>query len=84
MRIKSLRQRLAIFLMLPLAAFLVGAGWVGYTYIRDSFLKDWQETTVLRREGDAHRMDAVLWDPIRIMGALAQTGGSPQSAEVQA
>jgi len=81
LRIKSLQQRLIIFLLLPVAVFLVGIGLVGYFYIRDSLFKEWQEAAILRLERAAHTMDMLLREPLQWMQALAKTGGGRQGAE---
>jgi hypothetical protein len=80
-RIKNLQQRLAIFLILPLAIFLAGFGVAGYLYLRGLLLQEWQEAAILRLERTAHLMDMRLVEPIHWMGALAQTGGGRQAEE---
>lgn len=56
-QIKKLQQRLALFVLLPVAGFLAGAGVLGYVYIRDILLQEWQEIALLRLERAAHQMD---------------------------
>ena len=48
--IKTLQQRLIIFLILPVAAFLTAIGVGGYLYIRGSLYQEWQEAAILRLE----------------------------------
>ncbi len=79
-QIKSLQQRLIIFLVLPVAVFLSAMGAVGYVYIRDSLFKEWQEAAILRLERAAHSMDMRLSEPIQWMQNFARTG-SGQKAE---
>ena len=81
--IKSLQQRLALFLLLPVALFLLVAGGLGFVNIRKSLLSEWQEIAILRLERAAHQMDMRLHLLSQWMGALAQTGG-PQGAVIQA
>src|SRR4030042_1475075 len=81
LRIKSLQKSLIIFLLLPVAVFLVGMGLVGYFYIRDSLFKEWQEAAILRLERAAHTMDMLLSEPLQWIQALAKTGGGRQGAE---
>ena len=81
--LKSLQQRLALYLLLPVALFLVVAGGVGFFYIRKSLLKEWQETAILRLERAAHQMDMRLLVLRQWLEALARTGGDPQGAVVR-
>ena len=61
--IKTLQQRLIIFLILPVAAFLTAIGAGGYFYIRGSLYQEWQESAILRLERAAHHMDMRLNEP---------------------
>jgi class 3 adenylate cyclase len=81
LRIKSLQQRLVIFLLLPVAVFIAAMGLVGYFYIRDSLFKEWQEAAILRLERAAHTMDMLLREPLQWMQAFAKTGGGRQGTE---
>jgi adenylate cyclase len=81
--IKSLQQRLIIFLILPVAVFLVAIGAGGYFYIRDSLYQEWQEAAILRLERAAHHMDMRLNEPLQWMQALANTGGGPEGTQNQ-
>jgi adenylate cyclase len=81
LRIKSLQQRLIIFLLLPVAVFILGIGLVGYFYIRDSLFREWQDAAILRMERAAHTMDMLLREPLQWVQAFAKTGGGHQGAE---
>lgn len=81
--IKSLQQRLAIFLLLPVAIFLGSIGLVGYFYIRNSLLKEWRETAILQLERAAHHVDMRLSIPRQLMESMAQTGNDPRGPEIQ-
>ena len=78
--IKSLQQRLILFLVLPVVIFLSAMGTVGYVYIRDSLYREWQQAATLRLERAAHSMEMRLGAPLRWMQEFARTG-SGQSAE---
>jgi adenylate cyclase len=73
--IKTLQQRLIIFLILPVAVFLAAIGMGGYFYIRASLFKEWQEVAILRLSRSAHLMDMRLKEPLQWIKALANTGG---------
>lgn len=81
--IKSLQQRLIIFLILPVAIFLVAIGAGGYFYMRDSLYAQWQEAAILRLERAAHFMDMRLSAPLQWMHSLANTGGDRAGTDNQ-
>jgi sigma-B regulation protein RsbU (phosphoserine phosphatase) len=57
---KSLQQRLMLFLLLPVAALLVGMGIVGFVYARNSLLTQWGEAAILKLQRAAHDVDMRL------------------------
>lgn len=59
-RPKSLQQRLAIFMLLPVALLLIGMGFVGFIYARNSLLAQWREAAILRLQRAAHQVDMRL------------------------
>ena len=81
--IKTLQQRLIIFLILPVAVFLTVIGVGGYFYIRGSLYQEWRESAILRLERAAHHMDMRLNDPRQWIQALANTGGDRQGTDNQ-
>jgi adenylate cyclase len=81
--IKTLQQRLVIFLILPVAVFLAAIGVGGYFYIRDSLYEQWQEAAILRLERAAHYLDMRLGEPRQWIEALANTGGDRQGTDNQ-
>jgi hypothetical protein len=40
--IKSLKQRLSLLLILPVALFLVFIGLAGYIFVRNALLEEWR------------------------------------------
>jgi adenylate cyclase len=81
--IKTLQQRLIIFLILPVAAFLTAIGAGGYFYIRGSLYQEWQEAAILRLERAAHHMDMRLSQPRQWIQSLVNTGGDRQGTDNQ-
>jgi sigma-B regulation protein RsbU (phosphoserine phosphatase) len=59
-RPKSLQQRLMLFLLLPVAALLVGMGIMGFIYARNSLLTQWREAAILQLQRAAHDVDMRL------------------------
>jgi adenylate cyclase len=81
--IKTLQQRLIIFLILPVAVFLFSIGAAGYFYIRGTLYQEWQEAAILRLERAAHHMDMRLNEPLQWVQSLANTGGDRQGTDNQ-
>ena len=63
--IKTLQQRLIIFMILPVAVFLAAIGVGGYFYDRSSLYQKWQESAILRLGVAAHYMDMRLGEPLQ-------------------
>ena len=59
----SLQQRLAVFMLFPVALLLVLAGIVGFFYSRTNLLRQWQETAILELQKQAHYVDMRLHQP---------------------
>jgi adenylate cyclase len=72
LKFKSLQKRLLVFLIIPVALFLGASGFIGYKYIRESLVKEWQEIAVLRMERAAHQMDMRLHLTMQWMEAFAK------------
>jgi adenylate cyclase len=83
-RIKSLQQRLFLFLLLPVALFLFGMGFFGFVYAKNTMLKEWREAAILRLERAAHHIDMRLNTPIQWIEMFHKTGESADAYAVQA
>ena len=59
-KVKSLQQRLMLFLLLPVAALLLGMGIVGFIYARNTLLTEWREVAILQLQRAAHDVDMRL------------------------
>ena len=59
-RPKNLQQRLTVFVLLPVALLLIGMGFVGFIYARNSLLVQWREAAILRLQRAAHQIDMRL------------------------
>jgi class 3 adenylate cyclase len=81
-RLTSLRQRLLLFLLLPVALILVGLGGMGFYYARDSLLQAWRESALFSLERAAHAVDMRLAQPedaVELINGMA--GLAPGGAE---
>ncbi|MDH3559073.1 MAG: SpoIIE family protein phosphatase [Deltaproteobacteria bacterium] len=74
-RIKSLQQRLMLFLFLPVAVLLIGMGMIGFFYARNSLLTQWREAAVLKLQRAAHEVDMRLSRPLKWLEMYNNTGG---------
>jgi sigma-B regulation protein RsbU (phosphoserine phosphatase) len=74
-RIKSLQQRLMLFLFLPVAALLISMGMIGFVYARNSLLTQWREAAVLKLQRAAHEVDMRLERPLKWLEIYNKTGG---------
>jgi adenylate cyclase len=74
MAIKSLNQRLAFFLLLPVALLLFLTGFVGFIFARSVLLDEWKEVSVLKLQRAAHFIDMRLSRPIEVINMFHNTG----------
>ena len=63
-KIRSLQQRMVLFLLLPVAVLLLTVGFTGFIYARNALLKEWREAAVLKLQRAAHHVDMRLQRPI--------------------
>ncbi len=83
-RINSLQQRMALFLLLPVAVMLFGIGLFGFFYARASLLNQWREASILRLERAAHHVEMRLRRPMELIEMFNQTGQTSDGEAVQA
>ncbi len=60
LRPRSLQQRLALFMLFPVALLLIAMGIVGFVYSRDSLVNQWREAAILKLQRAAHQVDMRL------------------------
>lgn len=78
----SLRQRLMVFLLLPVALLLLGLGALGFFYARDSLLSQWRNSAVLSLARAAHGVDMRLEQPEEAVKLINNMSGlAPSSAQ---
>jgi len=64
MEIKSLSRRLTLLTVLPVGAFLLMAGFLGFFSAREVMLDQWREGAIAQLQRAAHRIDMRLSRPI--------------------
>jgi adenylate cyclase len=72
--LKSLNQRLTLFLLLPVALLLIFTGVAGYILARKVLLDEWREAAVLKLQRAAHYVDMRLNRPIELINMFHNTG----------
>ena len=82
-KVKSLQQRLVLFLLLPVAMLLFGMGVVGFIYVRNSLLTQWREAAILKLQRAAHDVDMRLSRPKELLELYNETGGEHYSEQIQ-
>lgn len=83
--IKSLKQKLSLLLILPVALLLFFAGVSGFIYVRKILIREWQEAAILKLERAAHYMDMRLNRPmewIKMFHETAESRGGPETQEL--
>jgi adenylate cyclase len=83
--IKSLKQKLSLLLILPVALLLFLAGVSGFIYIRNVLLNEWQEAAILKLERAAHYIDmrldrSIEW--IKMFHETAESRDGPATQEL--
>ena len=83
LKIRSLQQRLVLFLLLPVATLLLGMGIVGFIYARNSLLTQWREAAILKLQRAAHDVDMRLSRPKEWLQMYNDTGGEHYDQHTQ-
>ncbi len=77
-KIKSLSQRLVIFLVLPVILFMTGMSVAGYIFIKNSLYDEWQEAAIVNLEQTANRLDMRLSEVMQLLEAFDKAGSADQ------
>jgi len=73
--IKSLRQRLIFFLLIPAALLLSLMGFFGFVYAKKIMLNQWQETAIAKLRWAAHNIDMRVSRPVEWIEMFHKTAG---------
>jgi phosphoserine phosphatase RsbU/P len=71
-RLRSLKQKLALLVILPLCLIMLIAGSLGMRLISDVLLKQWEETAISKMQRSAHNVDMRLMRPKEIFRYFQQ------------
>lgn len=80
---KSLQQRLALFLLLPVTVLLFAVGVLGFTYASNNLFALWREATILKLQRSAHFVDMRLGRIKEWLQMFHNTGEDSSSVAVQ-
>ena len=82
-RLKSLQQRFALYMLLPVSVLLFSMGIVGFSYACASLLALRREAAVLKLQRAAHHVDMRLQRPKEWLNIYHNTAGQPYAAHIQ-
>jgi sigma-B regulation protein RsbU (phosphoserine phosphatase) len=74
-KFKSLNNRLAVFMLFPVAILLIAMGYAGFIYARNSLLEQWREAAILSLQQEAHQVDMRLSLPKQWMLMFHKVSG---------
>lgn len=80
---RSLQQRLYVFMLLPVAVLLLAMGYMGLVSARNHLLTQWGESAILRLQQAAHHIDMRLSRPKDMLKLFNKTAGIPHAHHVQ-
>lgn len=72
LRLTSLRQRLYIWLLLPVALLLIGLSVAGFYFARNEMAHQWRTSALFRMERVAHEIDMRLEHPAEAVEVVNQ------------
>lgn len=75
-RLTSLKQKIAVLIILPLCLVMLIAGAVGIRLIGGILLSQWEETAISKMERSAHEVDMRLMRPKGILSFFLQNRAS--------
>ncbi|MDZ7582987.1 MAG: SpoIIE family protein phosphatase [Deltaproteobacteria bacterium] len=73
---KSLQQRLAMLMLVPVGVLLITAGIAGFWFARKSLLELWQQTAIMELQRQAHGVDMLLSRPKQWIDKLYDPSGT--------
>jgi sigma-B regulation protein RsbU (phosphoserine phosphatase) len=80
---RTLQQRLAFFVLLPLTVLLLGMGFSGLIYARSKILDQWGDAAILRLQRAAHQVDMRLNAPKLWLDMYHQISDKPYAQVLQ-
>jgi sigma-B regulation protein RsbU (phosphoserine phosphatase) len=78
-RLHGLQQRLAFYLLFPVALLLAGMGIVGFIHAKNSLLTQWGEAANLKLQRAAHQVDMRLGRAKELLKMFHNADGDPDA-----
>lgn len=75
MHIRSLRHRLTLLTLLPVALFLASAGFLGFVYAKNVMLAEWREGAIAKLQRAGHQITMRLNRPMEWIEMFHTTSG---------
>lgn len=82
-RIKSLQQRLTIFLLAPVGLLLILMATLGFIYARNALLSQWHEKAILQLQRAAHSIDMRISRPKMWLHMYTSILGDARAQNIQ-
>ena len=83
LHLKSLNQRIAVYMLLPVTFLLLVMGFAGFYYARKTLLQQWSEATTLKLQRAAHLVDMRLNAPKELLKVFHKTADNPYAHHIQ-
>jgi phosphoserine phosphatase RsbU/P len=80
---RSLRQRIALFILVPTFCILTAIGAAGFFVVRDLLLEQWGEAAIAKLQRAAHEIDMGLGRPKQLLSLLQETAGYGVADRIQ-
>jgi len=78
-----MKQRFAVYMLLPVGVLLLVMGLAGFTYARNRLLAEWGEATILKLQRAAHYVDMQLNKPKEMLKLFNESAGMHHAASIQ-
>lgn len=83
LQLKSLNQRIAVYILLPVTFLLLVMGFAGFYYARKTLLQQWSEATTLKLQSAAHLVDMRLKAPKELLKVFHKTADNQYAHHIQ-
>jgi class 3 adenylate cyclase len=79
----SLKQRLILFLLLPVAIMLTVTGYLVFVLAKETMMEEWKESSILKLQRAAHHIDMRLDKPVEWIEMFHKVGGQSMDPAFQ-
>lgn len=79
----SLKQRLILFLLVPVAGMLTVTGYLVFMLAKETMMEEWKESSILKLQRASHYIDMRLEKPAEWIAMFRAAGGRSMNPAVQ-